>query len=101
MTDYDRIRVLWPDHLGLARGKYLPTHLAHRGTAHCATTFALGYDRSMIPAPGGFLLEVNPEPTDLTSRFDVSLRGPTGEILPDLLERVKRRRAESSGRDGA
>ncbi len=57
MTDYDRIRVLWPDHLGLARGKYLPTHLAHKGTAHCATTFALGYDRSMIPAPGGFLLE--------------------------------------------
>ncbi len=57
MTNYDRIRVLWPDHLGLPRGKYLPIHVAHHGTHHCASTFALGYDRSMIPAPGAFLLE--------------------------------------------
>ena len=54
---YDRIRVLWPDHLGLARGKYLPAHLAERGTNHCVATFSLGYDRSMIPAPGSYLLE--------------------------------------------
>jgi glutamine synthetase len=54
---YDRIRVLWPDHLGLARGKYLPARLAEAGTNHCVTTFALGYDRSMIPAPGAYLLE--------------------------------------------
>ncbi len=57
MTAYDRIRVMWPDHLGLARGKYLPARLAHKGTGHCATTFAQGYDNSLIPAPGGFLLE--------------------------------------------
>ncbi len=57
MTEYDRIRVMWPDHLGLARGKYLPAHLAHKGTYHCVSTFALGYDRSMIPAPGSYLLE--------------------------------------------
>jgi len=57
MADYDRIRVMWPDHLGLPRGKYLPAHLAYRGTNHCASTFALGYDRSLIPAPGTYLLE--------------------------------------------
>jgi glutamine synthetase len=57
MTDYERIRVLWPDHLGLPRGKYLPMRLASNGSHHCVTTFALGYDRSMIPAPGSFLLE--------------------------------------------
>ncbi|MCP5029410.1 MAG: glutamine synthetase [Actinomycetia bacterium] len=57
MTAYDRIRVLWPDHLGLPRGKYLPIRLADRGTNHCVTTFALGYDRSLIPAPGSYLLE--------------------------------------------
>lgn len=57
MTDYDRIRILWPDHLGIPRGKYLPVHLAGRGTGHCVTTFGLGYDRSMIPAPGSYLLE--------------------------------------------
>ncbi len=48
---------MFPDHLGLARGKYLPTHLASKGTGHCATLYGLGYDRSMIPAPGSYLLE--------------------------------------------
>ena len=67
MSDYDRIRVLWPDHLGLARGKYLPVHLADRGTGHCVTTFALGYDRSLIPAPGAYLLEGLP---DVVASFD-------------------------------
>lgn len=57
MTEYQRIRMMWPDHLGLARGKYLPADLAAEGTGHCVTTFALGYDRSMIPAPGAYLLE--------------------------------------------
>jgi glutamine synthetase len=57
MTDYERIRVMWPDHLGLPRGKYLPAEVAERGTGHCATVFALGYDRSMIPAPGSYLQE--------------------------------------------
>ena len=57
MTDYDRYRVLWPDHLGIARGKYLPARIAGKGTGHCVTTMALGYDRSLIPAPGAYLLE--------------------------------------------
>ncbi|WP_420639971.1 glutamine synthetase family protein [Candidatus Poriferisocius sp.] len=67
MTNHDRIRVLWPDHLGLARGKYLPLHLADRGTGHCISTFALGYDRSLIPAPGAYLLEGLP---DVVATFD-------------------------------
>ncbi|WP_419849128.1 glutamine synthetase family protein [Candidatus Poriferisocius sp.] len=67
MSDYDRIRVLWPDHLGLARGKYLPIHLAEYGTGHCVSVFALGYDRSMIPAPGAYLLEGLP---DVVATFD-------------------------------
>ena len=57
MTDHDRIRLLWPYDLGIPRGKYLPVHLAEKGTGHCVTTFGLGYDRSMIPAPGSYLLE--------------------------------------------
>jgi len=57
LNNYDRVRVLFPDHLGLARGKYLPTHLAANGTGHCATLFGLGYDRSMIDAPGSYLSE--------------------------------------------
>lgn len=61
MTDiddrFDRVRLLFPDHLGLARGKYLPARLAGRGTGHCATIWGLGYDRSMVPAPGSHLLD--------------------------------------------
>jgi len=54
---FDRVRSLFPDHLGLARGKYLPARIAGRGTGHCATIWGLGYDRSMIPAPGSHLLD--------------------------------------------
>ena len=57
LTGRDRVRVMFPDHLGLARGKYLPAQLAPKGTGHCATLYGLGYDRSMIPAPGSYLLE--------------------------------------------
>ncbi len=50
---FDRVRVLWPDHLGLARGKYVPASLADRGTHHCTGTWALGYDRAMTPETTG------------------------------------------------
>jgi glutamine synthetase len=68
MPDYDRIRVLWPDHLGLARGKYLPVRYAERGAFHCLALFALGYDKEMIPAPGTRMLEGLP---DLHATFDL------------------------------
>ncbi len=54
---FDRLRLVFPDHLGLARGKYLPAHLASRGTGHCATIWGVGYDRSLVPAPGSYLLD--------------------------------------------
>lgn len=60
MTDtshFSRIRMLWPDHLGLARGKYLPADLADHGTGFCVTTFGLSYGRDLIPAPGAAMLE--------------------------------------------
>ncbi len=68
LPDYDRIRVLWPDHLGLARGKYLPIRYADRGSYHCMSLFALGYDREMIPAPGTRMMEGLP---DLKATFDL------------------------------
>ena len=57
MGEYERIRLMWPDHLGIARGKYLPADIADRGTGHCASVFGLGYDRSVSPAPGSYMLE--------------------------------------------
>ena len=67
ITDHDRIRVLWPDHLGLARGK-TAARLAEHGTNHC-TGVRLGYDRSMVPAPGSGMLEGFP---DLHASFDLA-----------------------------
>jgi NAD-dependent deacetylase len=43
-------------------------------------------------AAGAFVVEVNPEPTALTSIADVSLRGPAGEVLPRLIGAVRARR---------
>ena len=85
-NDYRRVRVLWPDHLNLARGKYLPTHLADRGTRHSLTVFALGYDRDMGPVPGTGFLEGMP---DMECYFDMSDVRPSweediGVVIGDL-----------------
>jgi len=59
--DYERLRLLWPDHLGLARGKYLPRETAERGTAHCVTLFSLGFDREMYPFEGSMFWQGLPD----------------------------------------
>ncbi|RMH78982.1 MAG: glutamine synthetase [Actinomyces sp.] len=87
MSEYDRIRVLWPDHLGIARGKYIPARHAERGTNHCVSTFALGFDKDMVPAPGSYMLEGFP---DLETHFDTADIRPgweahTGVVVADLL----------------
>jgi glutamine synthetase len=66
----DRVRVLWPDHLGLPRGKYVPAHLAEHGVRHCTGTWALGYDREMTPNTPGSGWEVGPP--DMEAHFEMS-----------------------------
>ena len=56
-TEAHRIRLFWPDHLGIPRSKYLPIEFAAGGTGHCTAVFALGYHRDMDPAPGSFMME--------------------------------------------
>jgi NAD-dependent deacetylase len=41
------------------------------------------------------LIEVNPEPTPLTEIASVALRGPSGEVLPRLVEAVRTLRGEA------
>jgi glutamine synthetase len=86
MTAYKRIRALFPDHLGLARGKYLPSHHAERGARHCITLFALAFDRTMVPAPGSMLLEGLPDCELLFSMEEVrpSWEVDTGVVVGDL-----------------
>src|SRR5690554_3838732 len=86
MLDYDRVRLLWPDHLGLARGKYLPREHAAKGTAHCLTLFTLGFDRDMTPHDGALFWQGLP---DCDAVFDPENVYPgweksTGVVVPDI-----------------
>lgn len=56
-AEFDRIRMLWPDHFGLPRGKYVPPGLAPDGSAFCISTFGLTYDRDIVPVPGAYVLD--------------------------------------------
>jgi glutamine synthetase len=91
MSDYKRIRVLFPDHLGLARGKYIPAAHATTSANHCIGIFALNFDRTMTPAPGSKMLEGLPDCKAVFSRDEV---GPgwepeTGVVVADLSVRGK------------
>jgi glutamine synthetase len=84
--EYDRLRLLWPDHLGLARGKYLTPEKAGSGTAHCISLFTLGFDREMIPHDGGLFWSGLP---DCDATFDESSIRPgwqeaTAVAIPDI-----------------
>ena len=68
----ERVRVLWPDHLGLARGKYVPADVGLHGVRHCTGTWALGYNRGMTPeAPGSYWNEGLPDFDAVYSLDDV------------------------------
>ena len=71
-TRYDRVRFLWPDHLGLARGKYLSPARAAEGSNHCVALFSLQLNRVMIPHPGAHH----------ESFPDVEARFPADDIRP-------------------
>jgi glutamine synthetase len=58
----ERCRILFADQLNLARGKYVPMSEAQKGHARlCVGTFAVTYDKLMIPAPGGGVLDGLPD----------------------------------------
>lgn len=101
--DYDRVRFLWPDHLGLARGKYLSAARAEEGSNHCVALFSLQLNRVMMPFPGAH----HESFPDVEARFPVddirrgwergtgvvvasiSKNGNTIELAPrSILERV-------------
>lgn len=84
--DFSRIRLLWPDHLGLARGKYLPGDTEAGATGHCLTLFTLGFDRDMTPHDGALFWKGLP---DLEAHFDPDNGRPGWEddttvIIPEI-----------------
>lgn len=63
-----RLRVLFCDHLNLARGKYLPGEHSDGGESRfCQGVFALTYDKELIPAPCSKMLDGLP---DMIAKFD-------------------------------
>lgn len=59
----------------------------------CGTS-AVVYPAAELPerakSRGATLIEVNPVPTELSSRCDIHLAGAAGEVLPELVEVVRR-----------
>lgn len=86
-ADFDRLRLLWPDHLGLARGKYLTPEKAADGTAHCISLFTLGFDREMIPHDGGFFWKGLPDCDAVFSEDDIRTgwQDGTAVVVPDVM----------------
>ncbi|MGA1052602.1 MAG: glutamine synthetase family protein [Ilumatobacteraceae bacterium] len=86
MTSYDRLRVLAPDHLGLARGKYLPWRIAERGTGFCVGTWLLDYQREILDVPIGIDPTGFPDVDAVYSLHDVRpcWEDGTGVVIADL-----------------
>jgi glutamine synthetase len=89
VVDFNRLRLLRPDHLGLARGKYLTPRKAASGTAHCIALFTLGFDREMTPHDAGYFWEGLP---DCDARFDQDAIRPgwqegTAVVVPDIVRK--------------
>lgn len=78
-----------------------PFRRAEEATRVCDVCFVVGTSALVWPAAGlplmarsrgALLVEINPEATDLTDRADLSLRGPAGVILPELVKLIREER---------
>ncbi|RJP62252.1 MAG: NAD-dependent deacylase [Ignavibacteriales bacterium] len=83
-------------------GEYLPQDVfsaSEKAAEECDVCFVVGTSAVVYPAAqipmlakrtGAYLVEVNIEETELTYRADLSLIGKSGEVLPQILEEVKK-----------
>ena len=71
-----------------------PLRLADAAARDCDVFLSVGTSSLVYPAAGlaeiaqrrgATILEVNPNPTDLSAYAEAALRGPSGEVLPRLL----------------
>lgn len=79
-------------------GEMLPAETlqtAHEAANTCELFLTIGTAGVVFPAAGlplaakqqgAYVVEINPDETELTPHLDESLRGPSGEILPELLK---------------
>jgi NAD-dependent deacetylase len=73
--------------------------LSFQKARKCDICFSIGTSAQVRPAAdlpiiasqnGAFVVEVNPERTHLTRMANLSLRGKAGELLPELLDLIKK-----------
>jgi NAD-dependent deacetylase len=87
-------------------GEVLPQlvlHDAFRASERCELFFTVGTSGLVYPAAGlplrarecgAYVVEINTEPTELSSRCSESLYGKAGEILPHLFALMTESRKE-------
>ena len=83
----ERVRILFGDQLNLARGKYVPVSESQKGHARmCVGNFAVTYDRTLVAAPGGGLLDGLPDMEAVFDPLDLrqSWENDTQIVLADL-----------------
>ena len=85
-------------------GELLPAHAVERAWAlagRCDDMLLIGTSGTVWPAAelplvarraGARIIEVNPTTSELTHAADVFLQGPAGQVLPALLDEVRRRK---------
>ncbi|QEX23023.1 glutamine synthetase [Hypericibacter adhaerens] len=89
MASGERLRLLFCDHLSIARGKYLSAGKIGDGASRfCQGTFALTYDKQMQPAPGGTMLEGLPDLEAVYKEADIrpGWEPHTKVVMADLYE---------------
>ncbi len=64
----ERLRLLFCDHLSIARGKYLPASKIGDGSSRfCRSTFGVHYDKDLLDAPGAMMMAGLP---DMEARYE-------------------------------
>jgi glutamine synthetase len=85
----ERLRLLFCDHLNLARGKYLPASKIGDGSSRfCQGVFAIGYDKDLLAAPGSKMLEGLPDMDAVYRAADIreGWEPATKVVVADLAE---------------
>jgi len=106
VVSFDQLPPLCPACGGILKsdtvsfGEPIPSDVLDRcyaASENCDCMLVAGTSATVYPAAqfpldvrqrGGTLIEINPYESDLTPACSLSLRGPAGEILPALVERV-------------
>jgi glutamine synthetase len=89
MSNKERLRLLFCDHLSLARGKYLPASKMGDGASRfCQGTFAVTYDKELVPTPGGTMMEGLPDMEAVYTAADIrdGWEPGTRVVLADLYD---------------